>query len=707
MCARRFSLISTLTAVISLLAALLLPTVTAAATEPSAGEETVTFAGVTVRVPAGWPVVDVDDQPGCVRYDEHAVFLGVPSESDCPPRVIGRTTTVQILRPGALPATGDHDASTPTPSVDTSGDLTVSAGDSVRVIITGDGSDDGSDTAARIAESVTIDGAGVADGAAPSTRATPQSRSLAQDSQVVPRLSAIAPTSTPVKVKPKLLFSGKAFDACTAQPLDKMTAWKKHSPYDAVGIYVGGIARGCAQPLLTSGWVATVQAMGWRLLPLYVGRQAPCTQYNSRISTNLTTAAQQGSAAATDAVVQMRSLGLLPGNPVYLDMESWSHRNEDCSASVMAFTDAWTVGLNSAGYLAGFYSSAGTGVRALVAEVQRPGSTFHTPDALWFASWDGVATTSDDRIPDTLWANHQRVKQYLGGHNETYGGQTINIDSSQVDAPVAGTVVDVLPTGLADAIHGQAYSRQLSGTGGQSPYSYALAAGQLPKGLKLSANGRISGTPTAPGYRSTMTVSVRDASAPTRAGDRIYRLYVSYADMPTSQPFYGPVKWLSTSGITYGYPDGTFRPEVPVTRGAMAAFLYRWTHPGKAAPACTSKPFPDVQTDDLFCGHISWLKNTGLTFGYPDGTFKAESGVTRGAMAAFLYRFTHPDRGAPDCTKAPFPDVQPGDLFCGHISWMDKNGLAYGYDSDGTFRPSATVTRGAMAAFIKRIDGIR
>jgi hypothetical protein len=34
-----------------------------------------------------------------------------------------------------------------------------------------------------------------------------------------------------------------------------------------------------------------------------------------------------------------------------------------------------------------------------------------------------------------MWANHQRVHQYTGGHNESYGGVTINIDSNAVDGP--------------------------------------------------------------------------------------------------------------------------------------------------------------------------------------------------------------------------------------------------------------------------------
>jgi len=49
----------------------------------------------------------------------------------------------------------------------------------------------------------------------------------------------------------------------------------------------------------------------------------------------------------------------------------------------------------------------------------------------------------------------------------------------------------------------------------------------------------------------------------------------TFSDVPPSHPFYNDITWLSRSGITTGYPDGTFRPGAPVTRQAMAAYLQR------------------------------------------------------------------------------------------------------------------------------------
>lgn len=49
----------------------------------------------------------------------------------------------------------------------------------------------------------------------------------------------------------------------------------------------------------------------------------------------------------------------------------------------------------------------------------------------------------------------------------------------------------------------------------------------------------------------------------------------SFSDVPVSHPFYDEIEWMADTGITQGYPDGTFRPNDAVTRGQMSAFMQR------------------------------------------------------------------------------------------------------------------------------------
>ena len=188
--------------------------------------------------------------------------------------------------------------------------------------------------------------------------------------------------------------------------------------------------------------------------------------------------------------------------------------------------------------------------------------------------------------------------------------------------------------------------------------------------------------------------------------DYLYFFYVQYEfeDIGPDAAFYDEVDWLSESGITHGFDDGTFRPRAPVTREAMAAFLYRFANPGTPDPVCTgtTRTFTDVPSGNPFCGAIEWLAAEGIANGWPDGTFRPGEPVTREATAAFLYRKLLGD-AAPimPSTCGAFADVSTGNPFCTEIEWMASMGISTGW-SDGTFRPGLDVERQAMAAFLYR-----
>ena len=177
----------------------------------------------------------------------------------------------------------------------------------------------------------------------------------------------------------------------------------------------------------------------------------------------------------------------------------------------------------------------------------------------------------------------------------------------------------------------------------------------------------------------------------------------SFADVPTDHPFCPEIRWMADEGISTGYVDGTYRPAAPVTRQAMAAFLYRLAgSPRGPSPTCTAAPFADVRVGQPFCGEIEWAVDAGVTTGYADGGFHPAAPVTRQAMAAFLYRLIGAPRGTdPTCTTDIFPDIGTAHPFCGEIDWMADAGITGGY-ADGTFRPTAAIARQSMAAFVFR-----
>jgi hypothetical protein len=176
-----------------------------------------------------------------------------------------------------------------------------------------------------------------------------------------------------------------------------------------------------------------------------------------------------------------------------------------------------------------------------------------------------------------------------------------------------------------------------------------------------------------------------------------------YNDVSRSNPFCADIAYLKDKGITHGDSHGRYHPKRAVTRQSMAGFLYRLENPKKTAPACTSKPFPDVPKSNVFCGDIKWLVDNGITQGTKKGQFLPKKAVSRESMTAFLHRLLSYGKDTSKCEyPGPYPDVDYSNVFCGDIAWAKTEGITTGY-SDNRFHPKQSVSRQAMAAFLHRL----
>jgi len=237
-------------------------------------------------------------------------------------------------------------------------------------------------------------------------------------------------------------FTGYAFDQCLTPSQRAMDTWMEHSPFTGVGIYISGDSRACRnQPNLTATWVRNQLANGWRLLPITLGPQANCLDRFPRYSDDevikasskngYRKARKQARREAEKAVAAAKALGIDPGSTLWYDLEGFDITNKVCRKSAMWFLHGWTKRIHQLDYVSGVYSSAGSGIRMLDdARVKTPGK-YALPDRLWVARWDGRANLeAPGYLRSDGWMPHSRVKQYRGGHNETWGGVTINIDSN-------------------------------------------------------------------------------------------------------------------------------------------------------------------------------------------------------------------------------------------------------------------------------------
>lgn len=136
----------------------------------------------------------------------------------------------------------------------------------------------------------------------------------------------------------------------------------------------------------------------------------------------------------------------------------------------------------------------------------------------------------------------------------------------------------------------------------------------------------------------------------------------AYSDVSDTAWYAAAVSTLSKMGVISGYPDGTFRPNAPITRAEFAAMIARFDETAKSADT----PFTDIS------GH--WAENAiGKAYGngWVEGSSKTvfcpESNLTRAETATLLNRVLH-----------RLPEKE-SDLLANQIVWPDNPETFWGY----------------------------
>jgi hypothetical protein len=162
------------------------------------------------------------------------------------------------------------------------------------------------------------------------------------------------------------------------------------------------------------------------------------------------------------------------------------------------------------------------------------------------------------------------------------------------------------------------------------------------------------------------------------------------------------------ANIVQGYPDGTYQPDLAVSRDQMVVYISRALAGGDAnvrsGPAQAT--FPDVPADHWAYRYVEYAAANGIIEGYPDGSYQPGIELDRGQMAAFIARAIATPTGEagvpdPECTEPPFPDVPCDFWACRYIQFIQAEGVTQGYP-DGRYHPEYTVTRDQMSVYIAR-----
>ena len=126
------------------------------------------------------------------------------------------------------------------------------------------------------------------------------------------------------------------------------------------------------------------------------------------------------------------------------------------------------------------------------------------------------------------------------------------------------------------------------------------------------------------------------------------------------------------------------------TRGELAVALYLQAGAPEVKLPETS-PWPDVKTDDPNYAAYIWVREKGISYGWSDGKFHADAGISNATVAAFTYRAA----GSPAVKgDSPYVDVKPGAPFYREILWASQNlPTVYGGQY---FIPKQLLTRGHL-----------
>lgn len=128
-----------------------------------------------------------------------------------------------------------------------------------------------------------------------------------------------------------------------------------------------------------------------------------------------------------------------------------------------------------------------------------------------------------------------------------------------------------------------------------------------------------------------------------------------FSDVAADAWYCSSVSTLSRMGIIAGYPDGTFRPNAPITRAEFAAIATRFDNNGDKTPVS----FTDI-IGHWAEGEITVAANHGWVIGYGDNTFRPQNQITRAETMSLVNRVL---KRLPETSADLLPDM---------ITWTDN-----------------------------------
>lgn len=174
----------------------------------------------------------------------------------------------------------------------------------------------------------------------------------------------------------------------------------------------------------------------------------------------------------------------------------------------------------------------------------------------------------------------------------------------------------------------------------------------------------------------------------------------AFRDVPAGAWYASAVERVSAAGLMNGTAPGIFSPGGTVTRGQAAAILYRLA----GEPAVYGSSFSDIPASAYYAKAVAWAVRQGVVEGFPDGTFRPGLPVSRQQLAAILWRYAGLNR-ADSGKRAPLDGFRDAGEVSAYavepLSWALAEGIFQGTE-EGDLLPQGQAARGQTAVFLER-----
>ncbi|MFL5733680.1 MAG: S-layer homology domain-containing protein [Chloroflexia bacterium] len=209
------------------------------------------------------------------------------------------------------------------------------------------------------------------------------------------------------------------------------------------------------------------------------------------------------------------------------------------------------------------------------------------------------------------------------------------------------------------------------------------------------ANGVFTSTVDASGRDFVINVTAADPAGNVARLEITVQAAARYNDVPASHPAFNAIEYLSAQGIVSGYGDGTFRPDVAVTRAQLVKTLGLAMHWGLISPQ--EGRFSDVPPDSWMYPYVETAAARQIMDGFPDGTFHPNIGASRAAAIYSLARAAGWKTPIPKTSH--FLDVKPRAVIAPYLEAAYAHGVVTP-DPEGHFNPNAPTTRATMSIMV-------